>query len=50
MPENELQMPRDHGGLIGAYGSRVVAQLEKSLKPKTEISTLHIHILRQASR
>src|ERR1700722_6614976 len=40
MPKNQLQMSRDNGGLVGANGTSVVAQLEKTLKPKTEISTL----------
>jgi hypothetical protein len=47
MPENELQMPRDHGGLIGAYSSRVIAQLEVTLKPVTKIPTLHDQALMQ---
>jgi hypothetical protein len=42
-------MPRNHGGLVRAYGSGVVAQLEKSLKPKTKISTLHNHTPQQAA-
>ncbi|MDB5580043.1 MAG: hypothetical protein JWR80_5219 [Bradyrhizobium sp.] len=47
MPENQIQVPRDHGGLFGANGTDVVAQLEKALKPETEISTVHDQILGQ---